>query len=287
MKKRKRIGAALALVAVILAAGIWISYNFLVVRSYEIASDKAKGEIKIVVLSDLHDHQFSEGNRRLSELVGEQRPDLILLAGDMLSSDSSDSDKMCRLIRSLGEICPVYAALGNHESVYVEKHPELFAQIEEAGAVFLEKEYTDLTVKGTPLRVGGLYGYAFDAEDGSMNPETETYLKAFQETDALKVMISHRPDSFVLGNAAEKWNIDLVVSGHDHGGQVVLPFVGGVYGGDQGWFPPYIHGVKKKGNLTVFVTSGLGSNRQKLPRFLNPPEIAVLTISKPSGSPKE
>lgn len=120
-----------------------------------------------------------------------------------------------------------------------------------------------------------------------MNPETETYLKAFQETDALKVMISHRPDSFVLGNAAEKWNIDLVVSGHDHGGQVVLPFVGGVYGGDQGWFPPYIHGVKKKGNLTVFVTSGLGSNRQKLPRFLNPPEIAVLTISKPSGSPKE
>ena len=72
----------------------------------------------------------------------------------------------------------------------------------------------------------------------------------------------------------------MVISGHLHGGQIVLPFLGGVYGGDQGWFPTYVHGVYQKDNFRILVTSGLGSSKEKIPRLNNPPEIVVLTIGE-------
>ena len=103
-------------------------------------------------------------------------------------------------------------------------------------------------------------------------------LDRFQNTDRYKIMLCHRPDSFVFGDASDYWKIDLVISGHDHGGQVVIPFKGGLYGGDQGWFPPYVHGLYRTGRIRLFVTSGLSSEKQKLPRWNNRPEIAVLNV---------
>ena len=64
------------------------------------------------------------------------------------------------------------------------------------------------------------------------------------------------------------WDVDLVVSGHDHGGQVVVPFAGGVFGGDQGYFPKYVHGMYEKERLHLFVSSGLGSANEPLPRVI-------------------
>ena len=92
-------------------------------------------------------------------------------------------------------------------------------------------------------------------------------------------MLSHRPDSFVFGAASATWDVDLVISGHLHGGQVVLPLLGGVFGGDQGLFPRYVHGIYEKDRLTLAVTSGLGSQPERLPRFNNPPEVMVLDLS--------
>lgn len=104
------------------------------------------------------------------------------------------------------------------------------------------------------------------------------FLEEFEDTDAFKIMISHRPDSFIFGEAAEEWDIDLVVSGHLHGGQVVVPLLGGVYGGDQGYFPEYVHGMYEIGNMHLFVTSGLGTNKKAVPRVNNRPEVAVIEI---------
>ena len=82
--------------------------------------------------------------------------------------------------------------------------------------------------------------------------------------------------------AARTWSIDLVLSGHAHGGQVVLPVLGGVFGGDLGLFSPYLHGMCRKDGLTMAVTSGLGSQRERLPRFHNPPEIMVIDLTPES-----
>ena len=183
----------------------------------------------------------------------------------------------------LKDTAPIYYALGNHEIDYMENgHPELTEELEAAGAVVLDKEYVDVEVDGIQIRLGGMYDYAFGLNgnnDASSAPDdTRSFLEDFQNTDRLKIMLAHRPDSFIFGDASKVWDVDLVISGHNHGGQVVLPFLGGLYGGDQGFFPEYVHGMYEKDNFQMLVTSGLGSDRQKLPRFNNPPEIAVLEI---------
>ena len=189
------------------------------------------------------------------------------------------------LVLALKDIAPVYYAWGNHELDYLRAGTSpLREELEAAGAAVLDREWTDLTVNGAALRLGGLYDYAFAMDDFNtcdperMDPEIYDFLTAFQDTDRCRIMLSHRPDSFIFGEAAATWDVDLVISGHDHGGQVVLPLLGGVFGGDQGLFPAYVHGICEKDGLTLAITSGLGSQREALPRFRNPPEIMVLDL---------
>ena len=285
-KKRnwlKVICALLFILVIGLALSIYASYDCLTVREYTYSTEKVSQGLTLVVLSDLHGHEFGKGNEKLAWRVAEQKPDIILLDGDFLNEDSQDESVATELIHNLHEIAPVYYALGNHEITYMENgHPDLLQKIDEAGATWLKRTYVDVEVKGQALRIGGMYDYAFglDGEDSAeaVDSEVGSFLKEYQDTEYIKIMLSHRPDSFIFGNASSVWKVDLVVSGHDHGGQVVLPVLGGVFGGDQGYFPEYIHGMYQKDQMHIFVTSGLGSYGEILPRINNVPEIAVIHI---------
>ena len=285
-KKRnwlKVICALLFILVIGLALSIYASYDCLTVREYTYSTEKVSQGLTLVVLSDLHGHEFGKGNEKLAWRVAEQKPDIILLDGDFLNEDSQDESVATELIHNLHEIAPVYYALGNHEITYMENgHPDLLQKIDEAGATWLERTYVDVEVKGQALRIGGMYDYAFglDGEDSAeaVDSEVGSFLKEYQDTEYIKIMLSHRPDSFIFGNASSVWKVDLVVSGHDHGGQVVLPLLGGVFGGDQGYFPEYVHGMYQKDQMYIFVTSGLGSYGEILPRINNVPEIAVIHI---------
>lgn len=285
-KKRHTLFMIILIILLLLAAyiliSLWVSVNFLTVREFtaEIGADHP---VRTVVISDLHDHKFGEDNEKLAEKIREIDPDLIFIDGDMLNGESENAEVPVTLIRELKDTAPIYYALGNHEIDYMENgHPELTEELEAAGAVVLDKEYVDVEVDGIQIRLGGMYDYAFGLNgnnDASSAPDdTRSFLEDFQNTDRLKIMLAHRPDSFIFGDASKVWDVDLVISGHNHGGQVVLPFLGGLYGGDQGFFPEYVHGMYEKDDFQMLVTSGLGSDRQKLPRFNNPPEIAVLEI---------
>ena len=285
-KKRHTLFMIILIILLLLAAyiliSLWVSVNFLTVREFtaEIGADHP---VRTVVISDLHDHKFGEDNEKLAEKIREIDPDLIFIDGDMLNGESENAEVPVTLIRELKDTAPIYYALGNHEIDYMENgHPELTEELEAAGAVVLDKEYVDVEVDGIQIRLGGMYDYAFGLNgnnDASSAPDdTRSFLEDFQNTDRLKIMLTPRPASFIFGDASKVWDVDLVISGHNHGGQVVLPFLGGLYGGDQGFFPEYVHGMYEKDNFQMLVTSGLGSDRQKLPRFNNPPEIAVLEI---------
>ena len=294
------------LLLIILLILIWfvgeilISYHWMKVNRYPVTvrnlpytDTVTDAGFKMVVLSDLHDHEFGKDNEKLIRCVKEQDPEMIILDGDMLNEDSKSDRVPVRLVKGLAEIAPVYYALGNHELDYIgaaegkkmQKHPEdsgLVKDLTDAGACVLEEGYRDVEIGGCKVRIGGMYEYAF-ALDGDNSAENLTgdvrdFLEEFQNTDRYKIMLCHRPDSFVFGDASDYWKIDLVISGHDHGGQVVIPFKGGLYGGDQGWFPPYVHGLYRTGRIRLFVTSGLSSEKQKLPRWNNRPEIAVLNV---------
>ena len=286
-RRYRQIFISIGLLFLIILGEVWCSIHWLIVRNYEYQSEKLGSgqEINVAVLSDLHDHEFGKENKKLVKKIKEQEPDLILLDGDILNEDSENADVPCALIRKLKDVAPVYFSLGNHEVSYMENgHTDLVGQLEAAGAVVLDKSYEDIEVNGVQFRLGGLYDYAFalDGNDDAKNtPEpVKSFLEDYQNTDHLKLMMAHRPESFCFGNASSVWDVDLVISGHIHGGQVVLPILGGLYGGDQGWFPEYVHGMYQKDDMNIFVTSGLGSHHQLLPRFWNRPEIAMIEISK-------
>lgn len=283
MKKKTLILITLYLSLLCILTSLFLSTNYLSIRTFDFPTAKADQQITLAVISDLHGHEFGHHNKKLAEKIKGQSPDLILMDGDFLNEDSVNSDIPCELIRQLTQTAPVYYALGNHELSYIENgHPELINELTESGAIVLDKEYVDLEVRGTAVRLGGMYDYAFGL-DGSNSaaaaPEdVRRFMEDFQDTKRLKIMLSHRPDSFIFGDASSYWDVDLVVSGHNHGGQVVIPFLGGLYGGDQGWFPEYVHGMYQKDEMHLFVTSGLGSDDQMLRRFNNFPEIAVIKI---------
>ena len=262
---------------------LWVSTNYIVIREYTADTGKSDTGFRAVVISDLHDHRFGGDNEELAEKIRETDPDIIIMDGDMLNAESENASVPLELIGRIKDTAPVYYALGNHELSYMANgNSDLTEELENAGAVVLDKNYVDIEINGTQVRLGGLYDYAFGLNgnnDALAAPsDTLNFLQDFQNTDRMKIMLSHRPDSFIFGDASKVWDVDLVISGHNHGGQVVIPFLGGLYGGDQGWFPEYVHGMYQKDNILLFETSGLGSDKQKLPRFNNPPEIAVLTI---------
>ena len=288
LKKKKKVlalAAVVGLIAAVYGYGVHISYNDPVVTEYVFLSDKLTDEVKIVALADLHGNTFGENNGELVAAVREQNPDVIFMVGDFLNREDTEHAAVPALAKALGEIAPVYYAIGNHEAVYVELQGDaLLNELTDAGAVILDRTYTDIELNGQQIRLGGMLDYAFalDGKDSTnpetMDPEIYDFLCDFQDTDMMKIMLAHRPESFALGEASVTWDVDIVVSGHAHGGQMVLPGIGGLYSPDQGFFPEYVHGLYQKDKINLLVTSGLGSGPTIVRRFNNRPEIVSLTL---------
>lgn len=260
---------------------IWISYNYLTVSKFTVTSNKITEPFRIVLISDLHDHQFGRNNEKLAEKIQEQSPDLIIIDGDMINGDSENADTAVEAVHALKEIAPVYYSYGNHEYAYMEAgHADLQDKLEEAGAVVLNYQSIDFEVKGNPIRLGGLYEYGFETgmQSEEENRRALDYLEEYADTDRYLIMCAHRPGSFNSWNTADDWGIDLVLSGHLHGGQVIIPGIGGLYSQIEGFFPQYDYGQYKIGNSDMIITRGLGSNPKILPRFNNPPEIVVVDV---------
>ena len=288
-KKLKKIVLTLLLIVIICLIGVYkvyISYNKVTKTNYNITTNQINNSVNIVIISDLHDNQLGENNKDLINKINALSPDIVLFVGDGVNSDSKDSKIVINLMKQLSKDNQVFYSLGNTDIDYIEAGTsDLLRELENIGVIVLDNEYKDIKINGNDIRIGGMYAYAFglngnnDVDKDTMEEGVYDFLTDFQNTDNYKIMMAHRPDSFIFGNASEVWNIDLVVSGHTHGGQVVLPFLGGLYVGDQGWFPEYDKGLFDLNKIKILITSGLGSGDQKLPRFNNVPEVVNLKIT--------
>lgn len=251
--------------------------------SYSVALQNLGSSVRVILLSDLHGKSFGRENSRLIAKIQEQSPDAIFLDGDMIdrSADPTDVQELLRLIKRLHEIAPVYFAPGNHELEHMQTDTSLLTQVAEAGAVVVNDSYVDVTIAGQPLRIGGTMGHAFyfgrSEEEFSSSPEYQ-FLKAFEDTDVPKICLAHMPDTFIFNGAYNLWNVDLILSGHTHGGLIRLPFIGGLYAPMQGWFPEYDQGYFRLGeHMQMVITSGLAGHGM-IPRINNPPEIVVIDL---------
>lgn len=239
-------------------------------------------------LTDLHNSEFGEDNQELIDRIASQSPDLILLTGDLLNSGEPVTEIATNLISALCEIAPVYLSLGNHEIEYQDNFGTDITQLyQAAGAIVLEHQYRDITVKGQSLRIGGIYGYCLpdkylETEEADLSECI--FLWNFENTDRYKILLSHLPIAWLKNDALEEWNMDCVFSGHLHGGQVILPGIGGVYAPDMGWFPGRLKGVfdSKDGKRHLVLSAGLG-NTEVIPRFNNIPEIVCVDLVPEGG----
>ena len=277
------------LLAVLLAALALLAWSLLgskyalEVTNYVLSSPKLTVPIRVVQLTDLHNSEFGENNERLVRMVGKQNPDLILLTGDMLNGDEPRTEVVTGLIEQLAEIAPVYASFGNHEkaneNVYGTDVGALFSQ---AGAHVLERTYEDVEIGGQTVRIGGIYGYCLPEKylrtREARDKEVE-YLHDFQETDLLTLLLCHVPTSWIVNDNLEEWDVDVIFSGHVHGGQIRLPLIGGLYAPDQGYFPGRECGLYYSADhaRVMVLSRGLGSG-VGVPRFNNVPEIVVVDI---------
>ena len=266
---------------------LWLILGFCIPKwsikltEYQVTSSKVSAPLRIVELSDLHNADLGE---KLPQLVAEQEPDLILLVGDLVDMDRSDRDRALSTIRTLADIAPVYVSMGNHDIMHEYNYSvDLESAFEEAGATVLDFSYEDINVKGQKIRLGGVYGYCLpDKYIEAQEPESN-FLYEFQNTPDYTILLSHMPVCWILNDNLDYWDVDCVLSGHAHGGQVVLPFVGGLYAPDQGWFPGECNGHFKTDSKHLIVTTGLGGTTP-VPRFYNRPEVVVIDML-PSQSP--
>lgn len=271
----------------------------IIVSQYAIGTTQS---LNFVLISDLHREEFGKANELLVERVRAQSPDVIFIVGDMLESDCSTDEVesyFCTL-SNLVEIAPVYCSYGNHDYTalscgimdFEEKTMGIRERLEQSGAVFLEREYVDTVINGEALRIGGLYDLAFDASEFGMEDKCGAgfyatdedlsarfaFLTDFCDTSSYKIMLSHRPDSFIFGDASSRWNIDTVLCGHTHNGVIALPLVGALLIPDQGFFPKYDKGVFDLNGTTMIICGGL-AGWHWIPRILNPPEIVSVGFS--------
>ena len=278
--------SVLLLCAVISGILIWRSArrcrNELSVVTYTVPSGLEKS-VRIVQLSDLHSWTFGEGNIDLIAQVEALEPDLIVMTGDMLDQSDENADVACDLIRALVNTAPVYYGYGNHEYTWMKSHKEsLIPVLSEAGAVVLDTEYLDITVNGQELRLGGYHGYwkqpnMFEVTQEQWQREFDFTL-AFEDTERFKILLCHIPTPWLDWGYIDDFPVDLVLTGHYHGGQIRLPLVGGLYAPYVGLFPEYTEGIYTGEKATCVLSAGLGAS-PGIPRVNNLPQIVVVELT--------
>ncbi len=287
---------AAAFLALVVSAVVSIVGNRnIAVKNYTVESEKIKNGVRLVLMSDLHREEFGKDNQRLVDLVAAQEPDLILLDGDMINGDytEEEGEAFRYLLERLVKTAPVFFSQGNHDGlIYSEKadyvggvyvgsegRSEFLDTLESTGAVFLEYGYRDLEVNGDSVRIGGFYPYAWKVGADSKKTwgRRRSFLEDFCGTDSFKLMLSHRPETYVYEGNIHPWDIDLVLAGHTHNGVVAMPIFHRAIITSEGLFPKYGCGEFDLGGMKMIISAGL-AGWHFIPRVFNPPEIDVIDL---------
>lgn len=257
------------------------------VTHYEIQSPKLKKIRKrtVILLSDLHNCSYGKENETLLQAIRQEKPDMILVAGDMLIGKRESSTETARkLMEELPKICDTYYANGNHEQKRKETKDAFDTSYRKyrdclikAGVHYLENEKRTTRWDDCEVEIHGLEipREAYNKFRKVSLPEN-CLENSLGEADASKyqILIAHNP---VFMSDYLKWGADLIVSGHLHGGVARIPFWRGFITPQGGLFPKYSGELTKEGDASVVVSKGIGIHTIKI-RFLNPTEMVVLHV---------
>ena len=279
-KKNKKVVlyGCLVILICLIAWIIW-GNTALEVNDFEIVSDRIPqgfDGFRIAQVSDLHNARFGEDNAKLIEMLSQTEPDIIVLTGDLIDSRNTDVETALDFARQAVEIAPVYYVSGNHEA-RVTAYMDLKMGLVSAGVIVLENQKVEITRGQEHITLIGIDDPSFQESYlfGDAAGVTEQVIGDLQEaSDGYTILLSHRPELFDVYVAT---GMDLVFSGHAHGGQFRLPFIGGLVAPNQGFFPEYDAGQFTEEKTTMIVSRGVGNSIIPV-RVNNRPEIVVVTL---------
>lgn len=268
IRKKYRIAGAVIL---FLAVFCWIQNNWLTVTYYSCRDEKIPKEFegyRILQISDLHNKEFGKNNHKLIEKITELKPDMIVLTGDLVESSHTDIEAAVSFAEQTAAISPTYYITGNHENWLSDQDKKnLLKELENAGVVCLENEVAEIEKKTGTISVIGL-------NDENLADDTLKHIISETEEDRFTIALAHEPQYF---SHYCDTNVDLVLTGHAHGGQFRIPFLGGVAAPDQGLFPEYTEGEHSNGTTTMIISRGLGNSIIPV-RLFNLPEIVCIDL---------
>lgn len=233
---------------------------------------------KILQISDLHNKEFGKGQRRLLKEIDKVAPDVIVVTGDLIDRRKYDLDTALVFIKGAVKIAPVYYVSGNHEA-WSGEYINIKNELLNCGVRLID-DTKDKLIKGEKsIEILGLSDPDFLTSsymEGTNSSKLEEQLEKLSDSSVFQILLSHRPELFIL-YANE--NIDLIFSGHAHGGQFRIPYLGGLVAPDQGFFPKYTSGKYVQNQSTLIVSRGLGNSVIPI-RIFNRPEIVVVTLQR-------
>jgi len=283
MKIKKKHIVILAIVAVLILIIIWFAYDNTDLETYKfnIKSEKIPAEFdnfRIVQVSDFHNSEFGENNEKLIAMLKQADADIFAITGDIIDSRKTNVDVAVSFANEVVKIAPTYYVNGNHESRVPEEYEKLKQGLTDADVTILENSSVDITIGDEKITLIGINDPTFRMElvDDTMEQNIAHQLvSVIPDNDNYKVLLAHRPEYFDV-YAGE---VDLVLSGHAHGGQFIIPFVGGFVAPGQGFFPEYYKGSYIKENTEMIVSRGIGNSIIPF-RANNKPEIVIAELTK-------
>lgn len=229
---------------------------------------------RIVQISDLHNTTFGEENTDLLNMLRQTQPDIIAITGDLIDSYHTDVAAALTFVREAVTIAPCYYVTGNHES-RIEAFADMEKRLSEIGVAVLRNDSCLLEQNGDHILLMGVDDCAFyPTNNGNAQIRAMEAEIVRMQSEDYTILLSHRPELAVV---YDRYDVELVLCGHAHGGQFRLPLIGGLFAPDQGFFPKYTAGVYEMTDLTMVVSRGLGNSIFPF-RFNNRPEVVVITL---------
>ena len=278
-KKRKKMLWVILLLGIAVLVG-WIAWGNRTIGCTELQVRSAHlpeafSGYTIAQVSDLHNAEFSDGNQRLLDMLREAEPDMIAITGDLIDSRKTNIAVALAFAEEAVRIAPCYYVSGNHEA-RVPEYRELKAGLEAAGVTVLDDARVEIEISGKSITIIGVNDPSFLADyltsDAAVMDRKLSELSS--EDASFTILLSHRPELFDTYAAHE---MDLVLTGHAHGGQFRLPLIGGLIAPNQGLFPKYDDGLYSEGNTNMIVSRGLGNSIIPF-RFNNRPEVVLIEL---------
>lgn len=269
--KRIRKVLIIAFVTVAILVFCWYENHHLVTTFYKYQDSRVPESFdgyRIVQISDFHNARFGADNRKILDKISELHPDIIVVTGDLVDSNHTNIDVSLAFIDEAVKIAEVYYVTGNHEYWLTEAELEkLIHGLCKAGVHVMANATEEVSIQDDSAVIIGL-------DDNYLSGTKLKEIIQENANDKLSIVLAHEPQYF---NRYQEAGADVVFTGHAHGGQFRLPFLGGIYAPNQGFLPTLTEGCHTENGTTMYVSRGLGNSAFPV-RLLNDPEIVCVDL---------